>query len=216
METVFNDETRLREAVEKGEANMRDMTSIIKSSLQDMLPPHFHGMLQATPSLIDTYLTVEKSISPIPWIDTRNVVFLELSPKIVSSQKTVAKERLKFSKAGFPSAEFDDVLKAAKSEVKARVLKDKSYTQKESIIFCWIKPEDDHGVLCTEMDHQYAKIYSISTDMPFTASQRQQNTYYKSVLSLLLKEVPIHMHTRRIQFAYLIEGQRLALFLSVQ
>jgi len=221
MELPFNQEAKLRESIEKNDVNQQDMCAILKYSLMDLLPPHLQQSIDPNPELIDFYMAVEKTLQPIPWIDTKNVVFLSISPKVVTSNKTVQKERAKFMKHGFPESEFEEVLKACRTEISTRVSQAKAsgkeYTQMEPILFCWVKEEDIPGVLITDIDAQYSKIYSISTDMPFNKDQRTQNTYYKTVVSLLLKELPpFKFYTDRLEFAYFIQGPRLAIFMRIK
>ena len=214
MEVPFENQAKLREAVETGDTNPWDMTTILKAIIHQLLPPLMRDtvMIEANVELIGYYMAVEKSISPIPWINTANAIFLSISPKMVSSAKTVAKERLKFAKAGFPVNEkFDAVISSVKEQV-ASLKARNEYNPSDPISFWWIKEEDDHGVLVTPVDGQYSNIYSIATDLPLNREPLDQQLYIKSVFSLLLKELPLGPQTRRIQYAYFIEGQRIAFF----
>lgn len=219
MEISTASQEKVSEAIANGNVNMKDMTAIIKACIMDLVPVELQGLVsvEANTELLDYYMAVEKSINPIPWINTEKVLFLEMPPKVLTSPKAVNKERIKLRKGGFPEGEFAEVMSACHSQVEAHRVRAKAvgevYKQTEPIVFCYLPEEEaNRGVLVTEIDGQYSKIYSNCTCMPFNKSQRLQNLYVKTIVERLLREMPLGPHTRRIQYAFLIEEPRIAFF----
>lgn len=220
MEIPVTDQNLVKEAIEKGNVNEKDLTTTIKASIKDLLPEALQGQVTIEPNsvLLDYYMAVEKSILPVPWINTSKAVFLELPANVITSNKTVNKERVKFRKAtGLPDSEFEEVIHACRTQVTYYEAKAKSmgglYKQAVPFVFCLLQEEDRNvGARLTPIDGRADYIYSNCCDMPFNKSQRQQNVFYKTVVSLLLKEMKLTEFTTRIEFAFLLEGPRLAIF----
>lgn len=219
MRLEVTDDSKVADAIKEGRVDERNMTETLDLCIQALVG-RSNMLVQPNAELIDLYLAVEKTVSPIPWIDTSKCVFLEINKKILTSQKTIGRERLKMAKIHFPSQEINDVLLSCRNQYDIHVemakKKGQVYVQKEDFLLSWIKPELDNGCLVTEIDGQYNHIYSIATDIPTNMSQRYRESHFKSVVALLLNALPVSILTPRLEFAYLIVKERLCIFFRLQ
>jgi hypothetical protein len=219
MNAQITDQAQLEQAVKDGKVDERNMTEVLNSCITDLIGAS-NVEISPNAELVDLYLTVEKNVTPIPWIDTSKCPLLEINKKVLTSQKTRNQERLKLAKIKFPEEEISAVLDSCKQQYEvylaAAKKKGHQYVQKDNFLLSWIKPEEDHGCLVTEIDGHYNHIYSIATDIPTTLSQRYRDTHFKSVTSLLLNALPVNILTRRLEFAYLVVRERLCIFVRLQ
>lgn len=223
---IETDQTKLKEALENGKGNRRDLATTLKLSIMSCLPPSIASSLKIEPNvaLVDYFMAVEKSLHPIPWINTANVDFLDLAPTLVSDKRVEKKERLRLRALKIAENDINAIFKECERQITAITtnakMKGETYKQTEPISFVWIKDEDRNGVLCTSIDGQSGKIYSIATDVPSNMRQNRQDTLFKSVVAELLRETfetsPMSVSTSRIEFAYHQVGQRIAMFIRVQ
>lgn len=205
--------------IKNGNANMRDMTMTMKYSIKGcLLGSDIH--ITANVDLVDKVMcTIENNIESIPWLDTSKVQFINLSPKVLTSQKQRNKERLKLHHIGFPKDQVDAVFAACHSQVESAKLRGATRgDSSKPIVFTWIPPElkDKLCVLKSMVDDDYSHIYSLSTDMPTNKSAYEQESFYDHVISILVNETPLSINTRLIEFAYNIVGQRLVMFIRIQ
>ena len=219
MTAQITDQAKLEQAIHDGKVDDRNMTEALNACIKDLIGA---SNIEISPNaeLVDLYLAVEKNVTPIPWIDTSKCPLLEINKKILTSQKTKNQERLKLAKIKFPEEEISAVLDSCKQQYEMYVAtakkKGEQYVQKENFLLSWIKPEEDHGCLVTEIDGHYNHIYSIATDIPTNMNQRYRESHFKSITALLLNALPVNILTRRLDFAYLIVRERLCIFVRLQ
>lgn len=223
MQRVTHNQEEIQKAIDEGKAETRDLSTIIKGVLMDILPQELREQItiEANSQILDAYLSVEKTYDPIPWINPSDVIVCEIPSRIVYDKKAQKSEATRLKEAGFPGHEINDVLqtyivadKKKREEVEAS---GQVYTRPETFVFTWTKPEGKKGVLVTEMDRVHCVIYSVATSVDVGMPLRKQYNYFKSILMYLLGEMPFSLDITSLEYAYeTTHSNRLHFFIVIK
>jgi len=223
MQRVTHNQEEIEKAINEGKAKTRDLSTIIRGVIMDILPPELREQItiEANSEILDAYLSVEKTYDPIPWINPSDVLVCEIPSRIVYDKKTQKSEMKRLKEAGFPPHEIKNVLEAyvfadkkKREEVEAS---GQVHSRPDNFVFAWTKPGAKKGVLVTEMDRVRRVIYSVATDVDVGMTLRNQYNYFKTILMYLLGEMPFSLEITSLEYAYVTtHGNRLHFFIVIQ
>ena len=223
MELHQHNQEKILKAIKENRTDAYNLTTILKAALLDLLPKALLERIELRDNAdLPSQVKAVSAFSEIPWIDTSKALFIELPSTLLTSESVREDEAKKLCAAGFPSENIPAVFVACQAEDtlhEQRALQaGEAYVRSETFLFACIRPEDDHGVLVTEMDNVKQRIYSNATDVPVNSSLRHQYTHFKSVLTCLLQQLPDLSCISTFHYAYYIpeKTNRLFLFISVK
>ncbi len=200
-------------------SNEYDLETILQKAFEDVVPGAFDDTtpisIRRDESLVPSYLKVEKDFKPIPWIDTKQALFIEISPLVLTQPEVIVTEAKRLKEAHFPGEDILAALNVCISIGKRE--RAAGYERTESFLLSSIPESIDHGMMVTTMDHSGESIYSLSSDIPANLSRRYRETHIKSIVISLIKKLPRDFAFSLISYDYeLFDSVKLNLFISLK